>query len=430
MATFKAEPGRWAFYSGASDAPYDDPYTNLASVHAHSAFDYLQFSTKTPTFDVTLSVPAFPSETVRTRTLNIGAHGKSGIPFVFGRVLIGSNWVPLAGTTPIYSSSLGNLICFHLAVSSTQVAILETRSYPNLGVNTTRRVQIWVSDNIAEGTLPSLPDTVMAPGLFTAGRIDSRKFYLRRKSGAALTVSAGRTMTQAPGSTAQNNGSSWQAYRYNAGSPSTPINFTQTTVGGQTRTDTTPPAVNPVSYSCMIGGDVAPGGQVSAFELEPGNNYARVIGGDGTVVLDTREEIFHVISKLNGTVTRPSLDWGSFASSKGRSATLTLGTVNDNCTAVLGLARVTYSGSSYSDLPSGYWLVVGGTIVTVMKAAQTIDGTWGTYITNLAMLSFVLNGNQVQLQESIRLKDDFLAGPDTDMAGFTLTFRLFCGTFT
>jgi hypothetical protein len=427
MATFKAEPGRWAFYSGATDAPYDDPYTNLSNVHAHSAFDYIQFSSKTPTFDQTISITTEVSS--RKRVINIGAHGKAGIPFVFGRVLVGSVWVPLNGSTPVgRNATQGININWHLAVSSTQVAILETRIYPNIS-NNARRVQIWVSDNIVEGTLPSLPDTVMSPGLFTAGRLDSRKFYLRRKAGASLSVSAGRTWTQAPGSTPANTSSSWQAYRYDGGSSSVPLNFTSTTVGSNTRTDNSPPAVNPISYACMIGGDVDPGGQVSAFELEPANNYARVIGTDGTVVLDTREELFHIISKVNGSVTRPSLDWGGFASSDARNATIGLAAVNANCTGVLGLARITYS-TGYSDLPSGYWLVVGGTIVTVLKMGQSVGGSWGTYATSIAMLSIVLNGGQAQLQESIRLKDDSLSGPNVKLAGFTVDYRLFCGTFT
>lgn len=433
MATFKATPGRWALYSGSSDAPFDDPRANLSAVHAHSDFDYIQFSSKAPTIDTDVFVPAVNNDL--SRTVNIGAHGKSGIPFVFGRVLVGESWVPLAGSTPIFSrSDLGSTINFNLAVSDTDVAILETRNYPDssgsLPGGTTRRVQIWVSDNIVDGTLPSLPDTEMQPGLFTAGRLDSRKFYLRRNAGASLRVSAGRTWTLSPFNSPNNTSQPWQAYRYDAGTPSTPINFTSTTVSGTTVTDNSPPTVSPVNSTCVIGGDVDPGGQVAVLEIDPGTNYARVVGSDGTVVLDSREEIFHILSKLEGSITRSSLQWGGGSgNSTSRSATINLGTVDPACTGILGLARITYS-TGYSHVPSGYWLCVGGTIVTVMKTFQSLNGTWAQFTSSVAMLGFNLNAGQVDFEESIRLKDDRFAGFLDSLAGFTVTYRLFCGTFS
>lgn len=432
MATFKAIPGKWAFYSGGTDAPFDDPSANLSLVHAHSDFDYIQFSSKEPTIDTTVSVPAVLTDL--NRVVDLGAHGKAGIPFVFGRVLVGGVWIPLAGSTPVFSlPQFGDTINFNLAVTDTEVAILETRSYPDfsnsLPGGTTRQVQVWVSDNIVDGTLPPLPDTEMQPGLFTAGRLDSRKFYLRRNPGASLRVSAGRTWTLSPINSPLNTSQPWQAYRYDAGTPSTPINFTSTTVSGNTETDNNPPTVDPVNSACVIGGDVDPGGQVSALEIDPGADYARVIGDDGTVVLDTREEIFHVLSKLQGEVTRPSLTWGSGTSSTSRSATINLGSVDDACTGILGLAQITYS-TGYSLVPSGYWLCIGGSIVTVMKGFQSLNGTFADFVSSLAMLSFNLSAGQVSLEESIRLKDDRFAGPLDSLASFTITYRLFCGTFT
>lgn len=434
MATFKAIPGKWAFYSGGTDAPFDAPRANLSLVHAHSDFDYIQFSSKEPTIDTNVSVPAVNNDL--RRTVNIGLHGKNGIPFVFGRVLLGSDWVPLSGSTPVFSRpDRGNTINFNLGVSETGISILETRSFPDfsgsLPGGTTRRVQIWVSDNIVDGTLPSLPDTEMQPGLFTAGRLDSRKFYLRRNPGASLRVSAGRTWTMSPTSSANNTSQPWQAYRYDAGPPSTPINFISTTVAGTTVTSNNTPVVDPVNFACVIGGDVDPGGQVSALEINPGETYARVIGDDGTVVLDTREEIFHVLSRIDGQITRPSLEWGGGVSgtSEGRNATISLGSVDPACTGILGLARITYS-TGYSLLPSDYWFVVGGSIVTVMKNFQSLNGTWAMFMSSIAMLSFSLNNGTVEFQESIRLKDDRFAGPLDSLAGFTVTYRLFCGTFT
>lgn len=428
MATFLAKPGRWALYSGADDAPFDNPRGNLGLVHAHSDFDYIQFSSKAPNFDVTITtatnVPSLSS------IITIGPHGKPGIPFVFGRLLMASGiWVPLNGSTLCTDTNRPDFnykIAFHLAVSNTDVVILETRSYPDL-ISISLRVQIWVSDNIVEGTLPSLPDTVMAPGLFTAGHVDSRKFYLRRKPGADLAISAGRTLTIAPGSTPENTGEPWQAWRYSNGGVS--IDYTTTKVGGFTKIDNSPPPVNPVSYSCMIGGDVDTLAIPGSLEINPGNTYARVIGSDGTVVIDTREELFHTLSRVDGSVTRPQLRWGSTEASTARSDAINLGAVDPTCTGVIGLARITYS-TGYSTLPSGYWLCVGGTILAQMKNFQGPNGNWGSFPTSFALLSFVLNGNQVELQENIRLKDTYYAGPALALPAFTIDYRLFCGTFT
>jgi hypothetical protein len=433
MATFKADgTGRVAMYSGADDLPFDSPRAYLSRLSYHSEFDYIAFASSSPTFDVTFSITTELED--RSRIITIGAHGKSGIPFVFGRVQMASGlWSPLNGSTRIFagaSQTLNTEINFHLAVSDTHVAILETRSYPNIST-AARRVQIWVSENVVDGGPdPSTGDTLeWTPTRFKVPNFDSQLRYLRRKPGASLAISAGRTWTIDPGSTPANTSSPWQAWRYNNGVIPA-MNFTTTNVSGTIRTDNSPPAVNPVMYSCMIGGDADPGGGSSSFEINPGNNYARVIDEDGTVVLDTREEIFHILSKVTGSVTRPILDWGSSAASDSRSADIDLGNVDPACTGVLGLARVTYSGTDYSDLPSGYWLVVGGTIVTVMKNFQSIDGNWGSFASSLALLSFTLTGGRARLLENIRLKDNFLAGPNRALAGFTLNYRLFCGTFT
>lgn len=433
MAIFRATPGKWALYSGTDDAPFDNPRANLARVHAHSEFDYIQFSSKDPTIDTTVSIPAVNNNL--RRTIPLGSHGKSGIPFIFGRVKVGNNWIPLNGSTPVFSlPQFGDTINFNLGVSAEGVSILETRSYPDFSSSlpggTTRQVQIWVSDNIVDGTIPSLPDIEMQPGLFTAGRLDSRKFYLRRKDGAPLRISAGRTWTLSPFRSPRNEGEPWQAYRYDAGPPSTPINFTSTTVGGSTKTDNNPPIVNPVNSHCMIGGDVDPLGQKSAFEIEPGAGFARVVGDDGTVVLDTREEIFHILSKIEGQVTRPGLEWGNgWDTIAQREATIQLGAVDPACTGILGLVRITYS-TGYSMLPSDYWFVVGGTIVTIHKGWQSGSGSWELFVSSLAMLSFVLNNGQVELRESICLGDYRMAVGLNELAPFTITYRLFCGTFT
>jgi hypothetical protein len=433
MTVFKCIPGKWALYDGNDDLPFDNPRAYLSRVHAHSDFDYIQFSSKTPTIDTSIFIP--PVNNNMERTIFLGNHGKSGIPFVFGRVNVQGTWIPLNGSTPVFwLPQYGDTINFNLAVSNTGILIHETRSYPDysssLPSGRTVRVQVWVSDNIVDGSgvTPS-PYIEMRPNLLVAGRLDSRKYYLRRKEGASLRVSAGRTWTLSTIDTPHNTSKPWQAYRYDAGFPSTPINFTSTTVDGLTRTDNSPPTVNPVNYACMIGGDVDPFGQKAALEIEPGAGYARVVGSDGTVVLDTREEIFHILSKVQGEVSRPRLVFGGSAGASRRYATIPLGSVDPSCTGILGLARITYS-TDVSYLPSGYWYVVGGSLVTIHKTFQSLNGSWSDFLSTLSILSFVLNGSTVELHESTCLKDDYHAGPQDRLAPFTITYRLFCGTFT
>lgn len=163
--------------------------------------------------------------------------------------------------------------------------------------------------------------------------------------------------------------------------------------------------------------------------IDPGAGYAQVTDVDGSIVLDTRDQIFHVLSRLNGSVSRPSLAYPSVSQAgANRAANITLGAVDPNSQAILGFARIVYS-TGYSQLPSGYWFALGGTLVPHMKAFQNVEGDWGSYPSSIALLSFVLNGGNVILEERIHLKDDRLANVAA-LAAFTITYRLYCGTFT
>lgn len=155
MAIFMADgTGRVALYSGSDDAPFTNPRANLSRVHFHTDFDYLAFSSAAPTLVSSIEIPALDNSL--SRLIVVGAHGKSGVPFVFGQVLLSGAWVPLLGTVPVHRStaligglSPSNVVNWTLAVSDTHIAIAESRSYPNFAaLPKTLPVRFWVSDNI------------------------------------------------------------------------------------------------------------------------------------------------------------------------------------------------------------------------------------------------------------------------------------------
>lgn len=161
MAIFKADgTGKWGLYSGTDDLPFDSPRSHMSRVHGHSDFDYLAFASGTPTFAGTIDMPtSVPS---LTRTIVIGAHGKSGIPFVFAQCRQYATapiiWVPLVGTVPVKIGvgTVGGLptnlfIAWTLALSATEVAIVETRTLSDWNPgDLSRDYRIWVSDNIMD----------------------------------------------------------------------------------------------------------------------------------------------------------------------------------------------------------------------------------------------------------------------------------------
>jgi hypothetical protein len=161
--------------------------------------------------------------------------------------------------------------------------------------------------------------------------------------------------------------------------------------------------------------------------IDPGAGYAQLAAPDGTIRFDTRHQIFHVLSKLSGSLSRPA-----YSSSAGvpRTANIALGTVDPNCTAVLGLARFNgpFGGDYGFELTSGRWYAVGGTIVLNLERWRNMSGEHvGDYVSACALASFVLVGNTVRYQEELAQKH---ASSTTEYGAFTVTYRLYCGTFT
>lgn len=158
--------------------------------------------------------------------------------------------------------------------------------------------------------------------------------------------------------------------------------------------------------------------------IDPGAGYAQLTDTNGTVVLDTRDQIFHILTKVNGAVSRPAYS----SSQHVRTANIDLGAVDANCTAVLGFARLDFTRSSDYDieLASGLWYAVGGTIAYKLAGFQSVSGTYDGYPCAVGLATFALSGGRARFQEEITQSYD----RTTTQSAYTMTYRLYCGTFT
>lgn len=159
--------------------------------------------------------------------------------------------------------------------------------------------------------------------------------------------------------------------------------------------------------------------------IDPGNNYAQLVHVDGTVRLDTRHEMFHILNFSSGSLSRPL-----YESSVGlpRHADIDLGAVDPSCEGVLGLVRIDFVWESAKDLQleSGLWYAAGGTIVLNLMRRFQIDGDFVQYIANHAFITFAIVDGRLRYQEEICQSNGF----NTALSAFTVTYRIYCGLFT
>jgi len=163
-----------------------------------------------------------------------------------------------------------------------------------------------------------------------------------------------------------------------------------------------------------------------SLEIEAG--YMRVTGTNGEVCLDTRNPMFHRITPKSGTVIVPHLDIGSGTAPKTRAQQHDLGAVAAGCTHVLGFCQIVYESGS-AMLPSGYWFMVGGSIVSRIKRFQTTSGNNAKFISSMQLLTFELVGTTLVLNEETILCNDLEAGPNLSIAALTVNYRLWAGRF-
>lgn len=155
---FKADgvTGKVAIYDytapNNNDNPLTAPRSNLSRLHFHSDFDYVGFGVESsvPTISTTVSISNASGFYYKNPSHNLGAHGKSGIPFVYGRIFARGVWMPLCGSIPVVvfaSNTQHNLINVSLAVDDTYVYLAEQRSFNGtIFTSITPNVEVWVSE--------------------------------------------------------------------------------------------------------------------------------------------------------------------------------------------------------------------------------------------------------------------------------------------
>ncbi len=127
----KYDSGSLAIYDVEStaidDAPLSSPLSYVSRLHFHSALEY---PAVIATYSGTINLPAVSANTDYLATYTIAAHGRAGVPYVEGRINLGS-WVPLVGsvmvvqqgtttpTTPSFARFL------HLGADATNIVLQE-----------------------------------------------------------------------------------------------------------------------------------------------------------------------------------------------------------------------------------------------------------------------------------------------------------------
>lgn len=147
-------PGHIAIYTGNDDAPMANPTGFIGTRTKFSTkFAYIPFVPAlriVGTVTVPGSIPYVPRDSMR-RTINLGPHGRPGVPFLYGFATVNGIIRPICGSVPIRfsASNNGDAIHWTLGVNATTVFISEGRSYPAWTGDQAIAVDIYVSDKLA-----------------------------------------------------------------------------------------------------------------------------------------------------------------------------------------------------------------------------------------------------------------------------------------
>lgn len=147
---------RVAIYTGNDDAPLHNPTAYIGTrTKFHTSFNYIPF---VPAKKITasVSIPANYNDGARgplRRTINLGAHGVAGVPFIYGFAMVGGVARPLCGTVPVRVTTSGddtiNVVHWTLGVNNTNVFISEGRNRPGVGSGAINvNVEVYISDKV------------------------------------------------------------------------------------------------------------------------------------------------------------------------------------------------------------------------------------------------------------------------------------------
>lgn len=160
-----------------------------------------------------------------------------------------------------------------------------------------------------------------------------------------------------------------------------------------------------------------------------GGGYMQVTDTDGDVCLDTRDELFHVITTKTGSqfVPNTKMEYREISAAS-RSRSYDLGTIDPGCTDLLGFFKITFGSGGRTALPDGQWWTAGGTQLLDVMRYKSYGGTPAYYMTCMHLLTFEIASSKLWLNiEWNHLQAEFL---DSRMRNYTVQYKIYCGAFT
>lgn len=144
---FQCKAGKVAVWDGGTDdAPFTNPRGNIARVKFHSDLQYPKIiSVRT----VNITLPAMAANENRSNVYTLFAHGRGGVPFIAGRLMVQSQKIPFAGSVPVALSN-GFARWLTLGADATNVVVHEqSRAFFQLGYSAiTIPIVVYVTDEI------------------------------------------------------------------------------------------------------------------------------------------------------------------------------------------------------------------------------------------------------------------------------------------
>ena len=96
---FQCKAGKVAVWDGGTDdAPFNNPRGNIARVKFHSDLSYPKIISVR---SVSITLPAMQQNANIAQSYVLFAHGRPGIPFITGRMILQSQKVPFVGSVPV-----------------------------------------------------------------------------------------------------------------------------------------------------------------------------------------------------------------------------------------------------------------------------------------------------------------------------------------
>lgn len=179
------------------------------------------------------------------------------------------------------------------------------------------------------------------------------------------------------------------------------------------------------------------------LRIEPGR--IRITDGANTR-FDTNDGYFHILSKVNGSISIPPRGIvATFNNTYPRlrqTNVYNLGSVDPGCNAVFGVIKLTYTGQQGEQgLSANAWFSISGG-GSYMHVWDTISDAGPIYrasnVQQLVVYHFSVagsgSGRHISLKEDVRLYLDVRPpqGAETGFSvrGFTMDYRLRAGAFT